>query len=189
MRTKMITTMLLVSAAMFAGCSIQGDSEQVDSSLQSILPPSTCGGDELVTRTQGFWKNHTCVLKGDATGYSLVPVSLGASLSLDKPSDVVDYLSTAPRRGDSQLILGHQLLAAKLNASIFTISRFEFADWDGDGSMETVGELIAIGDGVFDSGSSADQLKMATILDKLNNAGDAADLWFDPTCRTPASCD
>jgi hypothetical protein len=36
-----------------------------------------------------------------------------------------------------------------------------------------------------DNGTSADRVKSATILDKLNNAGHSEPLWFDPNCNGP----
>jgi hypothetical protein len=190
MRSLLIPSMLVLSSlSLFAGC-LAASPEPIDGVSQAVVPPpGGCGGDELVTRTQGFWQNHSCVVKGDATGYSLLPVTLGSSFELDKPSDVEAYLDQ-PTQGDKQIILGHQLLAAKLNVAAFAIGGFEFADWDADGNLETVDELIAIGDGLFDAGSDADRVKSATVLDKLNNAGTDADLWFDPNCNNPpASCE
>jgi hypothetical protein len=107
---------------------------------------------------------------------------------LDKAADVADYLGTPPM-GDTQIILGHQLLAAKLNVAAFAIGDIEFADWDADGTNETVHQLLAIADVLFDSGTDVDQTTIATILDKLNNGGDDADLWFDPKCKSVASCE
>ncbi|MCC6558431.1 MAG: hypothetical protein IT372_36285 [Polyangiaceae bacterium] len=186
MRTLIISSVLLTSLSLLSGCAVSADPEAVDSASQAVVPPPTsCGGDELVTRTQGFWKNHCCVVKGEATGYPLVPVSLGSSAVLDKYGDVHAYLSIPPQGGNKQLILGHQLLAAKLNVAAFNIGGFDWADWDADGTLETVDELLAIADGLYDAGSNTNRVKMATILDKLNNAGDAEDLWFDPTCNSP----
>jgi hypothetical protein len=188
MRNLILPSVLFAALSALIGCSLGADSERVNDHTQSVVPPTECEGG-LVTRTQGFWKNHACVLKGDATGYALVPVTLGSSFTMDKPADVTAYLRTPPAGGNTQIILGHQLLAAKLNVAAFNIGSFEFADWDADGALETVGELITIADGLFDSGSDADRVKMATILDKLNNEGDNEDLWFDPTCSRPAeSC-
>lgn len=188
MRSAFLSTLLLLSLPIVAGCTSTVDREPTDEISQSVVPPSTPCFDGLVTRTQGFWKNHSCVVKGEATGFSLLPLTLGASFLLDKPADVEDYLGTPPH-GDKQIILGHQLLAAKLNEAAFAIGEIEYADWDADGTNETVDELLAIADVLFDSGTAADQVKMATILDKLNNAGDNEDLWFDPNCNSVASCD
>jgi hypothetical protein len=189
MRNVIVSSVLLASMALIGGC-VGADPERFDSVSQGVVPPpESCTSDELVTRTQGFWQNHSCVVKGEATGASLVPVSLG-SLVFDKPADVEAYFKLAPRGGNTQIILGHQLLAAKLNVAAFGIGDFDFADWDGDGALETVAELIAIGDGLFDAGSSTERVKIATILDKLNNAGDNAPLYFDPTCNSaPSPCD
>jgi hypothetical protein len=180
---------VLVTLSFFAveGCVATGGEDSVNEASQSFVTPCSTG---LVTRTQGFWKNHPCVVKGDATGYSMLPVTLGASFVFDKPADVGAYLSTPPAGGNKQIAMGHQLLAAKLNVNAFAIGAIAYADWDGDGALESVDELIAIADGLYDSGSGANQNKMATILDKLNNAGDNEDLWFDPTCNSPVpSCD
>ena len=185
MRNLILLPSVLLAALSVVGCSVGADPERVNDLAQQVVPPTGCD-DDLVTRTQGFWKNHACVLKGEATGYALVPVTLGSSFTMDKPADVMSYLRTPPAGGNTQIILGHQLLAAKLNVGAFDIGSFEFADWSADGALETVDELISIADGLFDSGSDADRVKMATILDKLNNEGDSSDLWFDPTCKRPA---
>ena len=189
MRSLIVSSVLLASLSLFAGC-VAADPERVDDASQAVVPPPPpgCEGEELVTRTQGFWENHSCVVMGEATGTSLVPISLG-SLELDKAEDVDDYFELTPTGGNKQIILGHQLLAAKLNVAAFGIGGFDFADWNGDGVLETVDELTAIGDGLFDAGSNADRVKIATILDKLNNAGHDADLYFDPNCNSaPQSC-
>jgi len=181
MRHILSSILAVVSVVALAGCVVDAEPESVDEASQSVVKP--CGGDGgLVTRTQGFWANHTCVLKGDATGYSLVPISLGTG-SLDKAAAVENYLKTPPK-GDAQIIMGHQLVAAKLNVNAFDIGNIPFADFDGDGALETVADLISIADGLYVSGSSADRIKMGTVLDKLNNAGDAEPTWFDPTCKS-----
>jgi hypothetical protein len=179
--------LLLSSLPLLTGCAVA--TEPVDSVGQAVVPPPGCGGDTLVTRTQGFWENHSCVVKGEATGYPLVPVGLGAMVTFEKASEVEAYFQL-PTQGNKQIILGHQLLAAKLNVAAFSIGDFEFADYDADGNLETVDELISIGDGLFDAGGDADRVKAATVLDKLNNAGNNEDLWFSPTCSgAPPSCE
>jgi hypothetical protein len=188
MRTLFLTSLLCFAMPMVAGCALSTPEPTDDTAHAVGTPPPVCS-DGLVTRTQGFWKNHTCVLKGEATGFSLVPQTLGSTLVLDKPADVEAYFNLHPQ-GDKQIIMGHQLLAAKLNVAAFDIGDIAFADWDADGTLETVNELIAIGDALFDSGSAADRVKAATIFDKLNNDGHNEDLWFDPTCHdAPADCD
>lgn len=188
MRSVFLSSILLLAIPVVAGCVAAEDRELTDQVSQEVVPPPTPCVDGLVTRTQGFWKNHSCVVKGEATGYSLLPITLGAGFLLDKPADVEDYLDTPPM-GDKQIILGHQLLAAKLNVAAFGIGEIEFADWDDDGTNETVNELLVIADVLFDSGTAAEQQKMATVLDKLNNEGHDEDLWFDPNCNSVATCD
>jgi hypothetical protein len=191
MRSMILSSTLLAFLSIFAGCTLGVSPEPIDRVSQAVVPPpgGGCNDGVLVTRTQGFWQNHSCVVKGDATGYPMVPQALGSSLILDKPADVDDYFDQ-PTNGDKQIILGHQLLAAKLNRAAFGIGPIEYADWNADGALETVDELIAIGDILFDAGTDADRVKMATILDKLNNAGNNEPLWFDPNCDDPpATCD
>ncbi len=149
-----------------------------------------CTGCELiVTRTKGFWKNHTCVIDGDATGDALVPVTLGSSDTYYRSRGVANYLRTPPR-GDDQIILGHTLMTAKLNVSAFAIGDWEWDDWDGDGIDETVSELIEIADDLYDSGSAADRVAMGEVLQTLNEGGSDLDLWFDANCRDAAEyCD
>ncbi|UQA58367.1 hypothetical protein [Polyangium aurulentum] len=151
--------------------------------VPSTPPPEDEGCDvPLVTRTQGFWKNHPCVVDGEVGGVVLVPVTLGAGLTFGSAAEVSAYLETPSKGGNGQIILGHQLLAAKLDVAAFDIGRYVFADVDGDGALETVDELIALGDEAFDSGSDYDQKRLGAVLDHLNNAGDAASLTFDPAC-------
>lgn len=183
----LLSILLLVPVVALTGCLVTADPEPTGEHSQGVIPERPICTDGLVTRTQGFWKNHACVVKGEATGFPLVPVALGATFLLDKPGDVEAYLDTQPQ-GDKQIILGHQLLAAKLNRAIFAIGSFEFADWDADGNLETVDELIAIGDAKFDAGTSAERVMIATILDKLNNEGHSEPLWFSPTCNSVALC-
>lgn len=145
-------------------------------------PPGECDDPPpLLTRTQGFWKNHACVIDGDVGGLSLLPVSLGATMTFDSSLEVQAYLKTPPK-GDAQIILGHQLLAAKLNAKAFGIGNYVFADVDADGDLETVDELLALGDVAFDEGDDERRLVLGAVLDELNNAGDGESLPFNPAC-------
>jgi hypothetical protein len=190
MRTILISVIAAMSLTAAVGC-VTVDTESIDEASQSVVEP--CDPGDLVTRTQGFWQNHSCVVKGDATGVSLVPLRVGANTLLEKPAEVYAYLDT-PTKGDKQVILGHQLVASKLNEKAFQIGNIDFADWDGDGQKETVHELLAIADDLYDSGSDADRVKIATILDKLNNAGNDQPLYFDPKCKSapvspPVACE
>jgi hypothetical protein len=133
------------------------------------------------TRTQGFWKNHDCVLRGEAMNVPLLPVALGSNEPFTTDSDVMAYFNQAPM-SDAQKILGHQLLAAKLNVAAFSLCNIRVADWDDDGELETASELVAEADELFDNGSYDDRITMADALDDFNNSGDDQELWFDPTC-------
>lgn len=179
-----LAALFIAALPLVAGCAVDSQDDGVGTTESAIKPPPGGGCTALVTRTRGFWANHTCVLKGDATGYALVPVTIGASTTFDKPADVEAYLGQ-PAKGDKQLILGAQLLAAKLNVAAFGIGTKTFVDFDGDGKVDTVNALIAAADKAYDSGSDAERNKLAGILDKLNNAGDAEPLWFSPTCKAP----
>jgi hypothetical protein len=152
--------------------------------IPSTPPPEEEEGCDvpLVTRTQGFWKNHPCVVDGEVGGRVLVPVALGSGVVFGSAAEVSGYLETPPKGGNGQIILGHQLLAAKLNVAAFDIGRYVFADVDGDGALETVDELIALGDEAFDRGSDYDRKRLGAVLDRLNNEGDAASLTFEPAC-------
>jgi hypothetical protein len=157
--------------------------ETATETVPTTPPPEDDGCDvPLVTRTQGFWKNHPCVVDGEVGGAVLVPVALGASLTFGSAAEVSAHLETPPKGGNGQIILGHQLLAAKLNVAAFDIGRYVFADVDGDGALETVDDLIALGDEAFDSGTDYDRKRLGGVLDRLNNAGDEASLTFDPAC-------
>lgn len=182
MRYFITSVILAMSSVALSGCMTDTEEPVAEGSQAT----TECqDGAPIVTRTQGFWQNHQCVVKGEATGTSLVPVTLGSSIDLNKAQSVYDYFNQ-PTKGNKQLILGHQLLAAKLNVGAFSIGGVPFADYNGDGVLETVGQLTDIADALMDSGSDADRVKMATILDKLNNAGDSEPLYFDPTCKGAA---
>jgi hypothetical protein len=166
---------------------------QASSETVPGVPPTNDPGDPgddtdgscdapLITRTQGFWKNHPCVIAGDVGGKVLLPVTVGAGVVFETPAEVTGYLETPPKGGNAQIILGHQLVAAKQNVAAFEIGRYVFADVNGDGILETVDELVALGDAAFDSGDSWDRLRMAAVLDRLNNAGDDRSLAFEPGC-------
>jgi hypothetical protein len=191
MRNVITSVIVAMSLTAVAGCVSEFDPDSTDEASQSVVKP--CDGEDLVTRTQGFWQNHSCVVKGEATGTALVPISLGSSVRLDKPAEVEAYLDQ-PVKKNKLLILGHQLVAAKLNEAAFHIGNIPFADWNADGELETVGELLAIADSLYDSGSEADRIKMGTVLDKLNNAGDNQPLYFEPNCKSqpvspPVACE
>ena len=180
MRHVITSVILAMSLTAIGGCATSVD-EPLDEAAQRVVE---CDENApVVTRTQGFWQYHSCVVKGDATGVPLVPLALGSAKKLDKPQAVYDYLNTSTG-GDKQTILGHQLVASKLNAAAFGIGGVKFADWDADGNLESVNQLLDIADALYDSASDADRGKMATILDKLNNTGNEEELYFDPTCNS-----
>lgn len=171
-----------------SSCVVAPSDEKISSVALDIKPPSGGSCNSFVTRTRGFWANHTCVLKGDATGYPLTPVTIGASTTFQKPSDVEVYLGQ-PAKGNKQLILGAQLLAAKLNVAAFGIGTKTYVDFDGDGKVDTVNSLLSAADVAFDNGTDAERVFFGGILDKMNNAGDHEALWFSPTCsEAPGVC-
>lgn len=186
----LISSLLVVMSASVMGCM----AETEEPTGEAELATTTCPEDvPVVTRTQGFWQNHSCVIAGAATGRALVPFGIGESVSFSKAQSVTAYLDN-PVHGKKQLILGHQLVASKLNVAAFGIGGVKYADWNGDGALESVNQLLDIADSLYETGSAADQVKMATILDKLNNSGDAQALYFDPTCKSapvaaPPACE
>ncbi len=105
-----------------------------------------CDTCELFTsRNMGFWKVHACVIDGSATDYALLPQTLGTSKTFTTGAAAIAYMN-ASAGGSQQVILGRQLLAAKLNRAAFNLGPLTFEDVTADGNVETVDEIIALAD-------------------------------------------
>lgn len=137
----------------------------------------------IVTRARSFWTSNTCVLTGGGTGFSLLPVTIGTT-TYSTTSAVTTYLGT-PAGTSAVIKLGQQLMIAKFNRSAFFLGSDTYHDWNGDGTDETVDQLIATADTLMTRGSAAQKNAMATVLQSLNADGTSFPLWFDSTCARP----
>lgn len=162
-----------------------GDDNDGDGSVDEGCT-GTC--DLFVTRLPDDWVDMDCVMDGDATGFSPFPITLGASERYSSSAAVVAALSVDPG-GDSHLKLRRHLLAMRLNAAFFGTEDFEVVDWDGDGTLETVGELLDLADAQYDTGADWLQNAWASQLREMNNLGTDLDLWFDETCASVDSAE
>ena len=79
---------------------------QITMALTSEAPPSTA-----CPRTQGFWKNHLEAVNDALEGIGFLVVG-GQNLTADQ---LINILTTPPKKGNATLILAHQLIATKLN--------------------------------------------------------------------------
>lgn len=71
-------------------------------------PPTGC------TRTQGYWKNHGPVTKGNQSNeWDVTSMMLGSVLYTDL--ELLAIFNTQPKKGNGLVSLAHQLIAAKLN--------------------------------------------------------------------------
>lgn len=155
-----------------------GDYATASTSASMYLPIAACGVDlcitrqpppvevELVTRTQGWWKHHACVIE------TLLPISVG-TLYFDDARDVVELLNR-PVRGDKSLPLTKQLLVAYMGTLAFGTAGLEWDDLDGDGDAETIADLIAAGAEAL--ASHRNMSHWSDRLDALNNAATEAPL-------------
>lgn len=109
------------------------------------LPVSTSGG---CTFTLGYWKNHTTVWPS--------PFSPNAPFFSSGKTWLYE-LSTAPKGGDSYLILAHQWIAATLNIA------------SGAGVPANVKAAYDAGTQYFMSGTGSDPKGWADVLDAYNN--------------------
>ncbi len=144
--------------------------------------------EEFMARSKSFWATTTCVLDGDV-GFDPLPITLGTTETYSTTSEVTAVIGAAAG-GDAKNKLRHQLITAKLNLAAFNNGAFEGYDWNGDGTVETVQELIDQADILFETGYFWQQNKMTTALKAVNEAGGAAPIWFEADCSgSPEVCD
>lgn len=140
------------------------------------------------SRAESFWESADCVVDGDL-GVELLPITLGSSETYSTAT-AVDTMLVASTGGSSQNRLRHQLMVTKLNRAAFNSGAFAGTDWNGDGTTETIDELLGIADTLFDGGLFWKQNSMTLALKTVNDAGSAADIWFRSDCATEAEfCD
>lgn len=142
-----------------------------------------CGPcDAYATRGLHWWRGHECVISGEATGYALYPITIGGgAVTLADADAVIDFLF-APSTGD-QRALSLGIVVAKLNIAAFGIGDTPFADYDGDGDLETVQEIVDAAERVWTEGTSdSEYLSMITLLSRMNGQGLDTPAWFDEEC-------
>lgn len=145
-----------------------------------------CG--EFQSRAESFWETATCAVDGDL-GVELLPITLGSSETYSTAAAVETMLVT-PTTGAAQDRLRHQLMVAKLNRAAFNTGSSPVIDWGSNGTVETLDELIAIADGLFDGGLFWRQNNMTVALRTVNAAGSSTPIYFDATCSYDAEfCD
>lgn len=150
-----------------------------------------CTGDcdAFTTRTASFWQGATCVLDGDATGFTGYPVMVGSLESYDTAAQIATVLAVDPG-SDPKLRLRRQIIVMKLNAAYFNLGSKEVVDWNTDGTMDDVDWLLAKADAYYDGTSTTYQILMAEQLREMNNLGTDMPLWFDESCADdPEFCD
>lgn len=144
--------------------------------------------DIFMSRPKSFWQGSSCVIDGDI-GFDPLPITLGASETYTTTAEVTAALGTAAG-GDAKAKLRLQLLTAKLNLAAFNNGDFEGADWNGDGTVETVQQLVTQADLLFDGGLFWQQNRMTNALKAVNEAGGADPIWFTSDCSGTAEvCD
>lgn len=169
------------------GC-FEACGDGLDDDLDGVADDGCEPCQELVARPWDFWAEAGCAIAGEA-GPTLLPLTLGTADRFETADQVVAALVADPGL-DSRLRLRRHLLAAHLNQAAFGIGEQPGADLDGDGQPETVAQVIARGDEVYDDGWAWQQLSLVTRLKAINAAAPDAALWFDPACRVPAEvCD
>lgn len=141
-----------------------------------------------VSRTISWWIGAPCVIGGTATGTALTPLTVG-SVTLSNASAVKAYLQQSVG-GDIAVALGKMLVVTKLNMGAFGTGEVPIVDFDGDGDLETLSELAAVGDVVVDGVSASTQRTLATALRDAAELGKDLPTWFDSTCSAaPEYCD
>mgnify|MGYP000879398539 CR=1 FL=1 len=139
---------------------------------------SSCG--EFMGRPKAFWANASCVVDGDI-GFELLPITLGASETYSSAAEVTALLAASPG-SNARNRLRHQLLTAKLNQGAFNSGAQAAVDWNGDGTVETVQELITLADTIFDSGPDWRRNTMTTALRNANELRQTWPIWFQADC-------
>ncbi len=162
--------------------------DKYDNDMDGTVDEGCTACSEYQSRAYSFWTDATCVLDGDL-GVDFIPITLGASDTYSTSAEVEAALAVAPG-GDPILRLRRQLLIAKLNHNAFNFGTYPVADFEGDGSLETLSELIALGDSYYDSGSSTNRLKIRGALKTANELGNSVSIWFRADCASDAEfCD
>lgn len=155
----------------------------VDDDGDGLVDEGCSSCDLLVTRARSWWLTHDCVVRGDAMDVPLLPVHVG-STTLSSSASVRSFLAR-PYGGDLNVVLGQLLVVGRLNAAAFNIGRLPWVDWDADGALDTVDDVLAVADGWYDAGGTPRVVDMVRTLASLADAGAALPAWFDEACATP----
>ncbi|KXK09398.1 MAG: Cna protein B-type domain protein [Microgenomates bacterium OLB23] len=136
------------------------------------------------TRTQGFWKTHTSYTSGvlAAMGGS-IPIGIAPSTkAINGASRLFGaYYANVAKKSNNQkrtpieqarIQLLHQLVTTKLNCQEF-------------GCPTYIQEQVTLADTYYSTGSIAQILSMANILDQYNNSGDTIIISGTPGKATP----
>ncbi len=137
--------------------------------------------DMEVTRPMTFWRDHVCVVDGDATGSEVLPITVGSFETFTTGASVRAALLT-PLRGNRQLQLRQQLISAKLNVAFFAVGDVPWTDLTGDRTIENLQQVIDAADLAYDSGTDAERYRFTVLLATFNRSGERLALWFDDTC-------
>ncbi len=170
------------------GC-IETCGDSYDNDFDGFVDEGCTACTTYQSRSKDFWTGGSCVLDG-TLGLTFLPITLGSADTYTTSSAVIAAISADLAGGDPLLRLRRQLLIAKINRIAFGKGADLVADYNSDGTLETLDELIALGDTYYDSGASYLRIWVATALRTANKLGDPDPIWFRADCATDGEfCD
>ena len=128
-----------------------------------------------VTRTLGYWKNHSCAIA------PLLPIAVGDKV-FTTAEEARTFLAKPPK-GNKKVLLAKRILLAKLNTAAFGLAPIPLGDVDGDGAAETVADLVARAEWILAHGNKWQRKLWLGITAWFNGAGAFVPLpdWY-ATC-------